>query len=168
MKKIMVLGTPGSGKTFLSKKLSGILGIKVYHLDRLMWNPGWHEKPFEEMVQIQEDILQKDSWIIDGYYHKIADARFAQADTIILLNLPRCVCLCRAILRALHSERPDIADGCRNKADLEFLKYIWHYKGTQIHEIEERLATHSDNKRIIILKRKREVKRLISSIFFNF
>ena len=152
MKRIMVLGAPGSGKTVLSKRLGEVLGLPVYHLDALMWEENWVEKPLYEMEKIQNGIIFRDSWIADGYYHKIADRRFERADTVIILDIPRCTC----ILRALRS---DIALNCSNKIDMGFLKYIWNYKKQQLREILAK--AESCGAEVIVLRKTEEIDAFI-------
>ena len=45
MEKIVIIGSPGAGKSTFARKLGSILKIKVVHLDRVFWQPGWKEKP---------------------------------------------------------------------------------------------------------------------------
>ena len=162
MKRIMVLGAPGAGKTVFSTKLGRALNIPVYHLDALMWNPKWREKPLREMETIQEEILSDDCWIIDGYYHKIAGRRFAMADTVIILDIPRLACLLRSLWRSMAKDRSDIAPGCGNKMDRGFFKYIWNYKDRQLKEIYKKAMSCEAN--VIVLKSSGEIGAFLTAV----
>lgn len=83
MRRIAVIGCGGAGKTTLSRELGEILKLPVYHLDSFFWNPGWVPTPPEEWRRIQEELVSRDEWIMDGDYGGTLDIRFGRADTII-------------------------------------------------------------------------------------
>lgn len=82
MKKIILIGSGGAGKSTFSRKLSNKLNIKVFHLDALMWKPHWEMTDRTYQIQIQKEIIEKDSWIIDGNYNGTMDMRIDASDTI--------------------------------------------------------------------------------------
>ena len=96
MKKIVLIGSGGSGKSTLARQLGERLKIKVYHLDALFWKPNWVGVPKDEQTKVQNDLVKKESWIIDGNYGGTMDIRLNAADTIIFLDIPRTICLYRA------------------------------------------------------------------------
>lgn len=131
MKKAVVIGSPGAGKSTFARRLGEITGLEVFHLDRLFWKPGWVETPKLEWLELQRRIVENESWIIDGNYEATLGVRLQAADTVIWLDSPRRVCLFRAVKRAVQyygRTRPDMGEGCREKLDLEFLLYIWRFK----------------------------------------
>ena len=75
MDKIIVIGCGGAGKSTFSRKLSNLLDIPVYHLDKLFWNKGWIETPQKEFNKKIKEVISKDKWIIDGNYIKTIDIR---------------------------------------------------------------------------------------------
>ena len=87
MKRILVVGRSGSGKTTFSEKLGKALGRKVIHLDNLFWKPGWirafNATEWEKVVQ---ELISEDEWILDGNYHNTLDIRLKRADTVFLLE----------------------------------------------------------------------------------
>ncbi|PTI61893.1 AAA family ATPase, partial [Staphylococcus shinii] len=103
MSKIIVIGSSGSGKSTLSRELSNILEIPVYHLDKLFWKPNWVMTTKDEQFKIQNSLLDKNEWIIDGNYTGILEERLLSADTIIFLNLPRRICYYRVFKRLLKN-----------------------------------------------------------------
>ena len=91
MNKIIVLGSPGSGKSYFSKKLSNILNIPVYHLDNIFWRSDKTHVSRDEFDQKLNDILSKDKWIIDGDYSRTYETRIKGSDTIYFLNAQRII-----------------------------------------------------------------------------
>lgn len=86
MKKVIVIGSSGSGKSTFSRKLSERLNIPVYHLDQLFWKPNWVMSTEYEKITIQNSILEKNEWIIDGNYSGILEDRLQLADTVMFLK----------------------------------------------------------------------------------
>jgi len=68
MKRVVILGSSGSGKTFLARRLSALLGLGVHHLDTYYWQPEWREPDPQAFAQLNRDIVSRDSWIVEGNY----------------------------------------------------------------------------------------------------
>ena len=144
-----------------------ILDINVIHLDSLFWKPGWVETPLDEWTELQEDLVQQETWIIDGNYGGTIDIRLAASDTIIFLDLPRTVCLWRVVKRWLQyigKPRPDMAPGCPEKVDWEFVKWIWSYPDTRRPSILERIDQYRDGRTIIRMRKSSEVRQLLDEM----
>ena len=92
-RKIIIIGCPGAGKSFLSNQLSHLVNIKAYHLDDLFWEEDWQEKSLEEWTKIQEALVCRDEFIIDGNYIKSLAFRIEHSETIIYLNKGLLACL---------------------------------------------------------------------------
>ncbi len=130
MRKVIVIGSGGAGKSTFAVRLGERLGLPVIHQDALYWRPSWVETPPDEWKATLATLVQRDAWIMDGNFGGTLDLRIAASDTVILLDLPRTVCLWRALKRAvryLGRTRPDMAEGCNEKIDLQFLRWIWDY-----------------------------------------
>lgn len=88
MRRIVILGPTGSGKTTFGKRLSSITGIPATDLDDLFWLPEWKQRTTEEFYRLAEDATQGKSWIITGNYSKIRGAIWPKADTFIWIDYP--------------------------------------------------------------------------------
>lgn len=126
--KIALLGYSGSGKSTLAAFLGSEKSIPVLHLDTVQFVEHWEERDSEEALEIVEDFMGKSSWVIDGNYTKFyQERRLAEADQIILLMFSPWASLKRVIGRRIkyhHKTRPDMASGCDEKLDKEFLWWV--------------------------------------------
>ncbi|HEY2847055.1 MAG TPA: hypothetical protein VGI80_04505, partial [Pyrinomonadaceae bacterium] len=153
MKRVVVIGSGGSGKSTFSRRLGEVTGLSVVHLDKLYWQPGWVKTPRGEWIEIIRREIDEREWIIDGNYGNTRAMRMAAADTIVMLDLPRWLCMYRILKRTItyrEGTRPDMADGCRERFDPEFVLWVWNYprqgKRRAIDEISQ-----LEGKRVVIL-----------------
>lgn len=170
MKKILLIGSGGAGKSTFSRRLGKITGIEVIHLDKLYWQADWVEPPKDEWQKTLEIQLKKESWIMDGNFGSTLDVRLRVCDTAILLDLPRLVCLFRVLRRRLKyrgTNRPDMSEGCNEKIDLEFLQWIWNYPKADKPAVEAKLKLFEGEKTIIRLKSKKEVEKFFAQLKTN-
>lgn len=128
--RIAVVGCPGSGKTTFSNKLGKVLNRSVLHLDKLLWNPNWQMLPYDQRKTIHDKLVAQENWIIDGMWRSHLADRYSRATLVVFLDYSRRTCIRRAILRRIKysgKQREDIAQGCLEKLDGYFLKYIWNF-----------------------------------------
>ena len=140
--KIAILGFAGSGKSTLAQTLGEITGAPVLHLDTVQFLPDWEVRDETEKRRMVEDFLDSHlSWIIDGNYRKLSfERRLAEADQIWILlfdRIPRFARVCRRYRQYRGISRPDMAEGCREKLDGEFIRWVL-WKGCTP-EIDERM-----------------------------
>lgn len=128
MKRIMVMGvSAGAGKSTFARKLGKLLNVDVYHLDTFFWKPGWQQTSVEEFSQKQREVVTQEDWIIEGNYRSTFNIRAKEADILIYLEVPLIVCLYRVFKRwwtHRGKTRGDIGEGCKEKIDYEFIKFI--------------------------------------------
>ena len=127
--KIAVIGYSGAGKSTLAAALGEKYSLDVLHLDCVHFLPGWEIRPKEEKEEAVSSFLDShDGWVIDGNYTKLSyERRMKEADMIVFLNFNRLNCFFRAYGRYLRYKgvsRRSMADGCDEKFDLEFAKWI--------------------------------------------
>ncbi len=166
MKKVLVIGSCGAGKSTFARRLQEITGLKLIHLDKIHWKPNWTETPEKEWLEKVREIINDESWIIDGNYGGTMEMRMERCDTVIWLDFPRTVCTWRVLKRILFykkSGRPDMAEGCDERFDWEFLKYVWNFPRDKNPSIESRLLKFEDVK-IFNLQSDREVEDFFAEL----
>jgi adenylate kinase family enzyme len=167
MKRILVIGSGGAGKSTFARRLGKILNIEVIHLDSLYWRPGWVETPKQEWKKIVEQILAPESWIMDGNYSGTLELRLEACDTVIFLDIAPMICLWRVIKRAVtyrNKRRPDMAEGCPERMNLEFILWVWNYQKRSRPKIVRVLNEYPQNKKVIWLRSDEEAERFLSEI----
>ena len=166
MERIVIIGCPGSGKTRLARALGEKLDLTVVHLDRLWWTKGWKNVSREEFDTRLENALKLDRWIIDGNYSRTMDARLMKCDTIIYLDFNRWTCLWGMFQRVILNRgkvRPDMAEGCPERFDWEFVKYIWNFNKNNRVLNQTRIAK-TKHAKAIVLKNRKEKQAFLESL----
>ena len=164
MRRIMVMGPPGAGKSTLSRQLGTRFGLPVFHLDQVWWRPGWVEAPPEEFRADVERIAALPEWVIDGNFTITIECRLCAADTLIYLDCPSWLSLLRVIRRTTRGYariRPDMPAGCPERFELEFLRFVWAYNRTR--RVRNLALVESFAGQKIILNGRADVRRVIGT-----
>ena len=146
MQRVLVLGC--AGKSTFSRRLAAITGLPRVELDVVFWRPGWVQTPREEFLAIVAKLCEQPAWILDGNYSSSLHVRLPGADTVILLDYPRHLCLRRALVRIARDYgrvRKDFVPGCPERLEPEFLRYIWNFNKRTKPKILARLETHGSH-----------------------
>lgn len=162
MKKVIVIGCPGSGKTTFAEKLRDKTGLPLYYLDAI-----WHRSDRthisrEDFDARIKEIFAEDEWIIDGNYSRTIESRIKATDTIFLFDLPTEVCLQGAINR-LGKQRYDVPWVDR-ELDPKFCEEIERFANNKLPEIYNLLEKHGQNKNIVVFKTREEADKFIDAI----
>ena len=167
MNRVMIVGSAGSGKSTVARRLGELLDLPVVHLDTLYWRPGWVESPPEEFREKVHLAVQGERWVIDGNYSETLDLRFERADTAIFLDIPRRTCMFRVLKRSVRQHgriRSDCAPGCPERLDWLFLKWIWTYPAHRRPRMLQRLAEASSTVQLVHLCNDREIEAFLGAI----
>lgn len=144
MQRVLVIGSPGAGKSTGSRRLAKALDLPLIHLDRHYWQPGWEPTPPEPWGAKVRQLMSEPRWVIDGNYTGTLDVRLAAADTVIFLDFSTALCLSRVLRRTLANlgrERPhELPPGCPERFDRAFLFYVLRFRRNVRMKIVERLA----------------------------
>lgn len=129
LRRIMLFGIPGSGKSTFALKLSRLLHLPLFHLDKYFFLEGWKERDYAEFLDIERELVREEYWIIDGNATKSLEMRFSRADIVLYFRYNRLFCLFRIFKRLLHKHPhlSDRADGCTEKVRFNLIRYLWGF-----------------------------------------
>ena len=162
MKKIIVIGCPGSGKTTFAEKLRDKMGIPLFYLDAIWHKPDKTHISREDFDARLGDILKLDQWIIDGNYSRTIERRIAACDTVILFDLPTEVCLDGAISR-LGKGRYDMP-WIDTELDPRFKEEIESFPTKNLPTIYALIEKYKIGREIYVFKSRREADDFIEQI----
>lgn len=166
--KIAILGYAGSGKSTLARELGELYGVPVLHLDKVMFLPGWQERPKDEQLAIVQRFMDENgSWVIDGNYSNLLQARrLEEADKVLFLLFNRFSALARVAKRYRTyrgQSRPDMAEGCSEKLDAEFVRWVlWEGRSRRKRAGFERKRKLCGDK-CAVLKNQRQIDRWLEN-----
>ena len=136
LKRIAIIGLPGSGKSTFALQLGNILNIPVYHLDKYVFDRK-EKRDMLEFLSMKEALLKEESWIIEGCSFSTFEMRFARADMVIYFHLPRLLCIWRICKRLLHFDENIARTGCLKGINWALITYIWNFDRDKRPRIEE-------------------------------
>ena len=153
MNRIMIIGCPGSGKSTFARALASKMGLPLYYLDMMYWNPDRTTKPKEEFRAALREAVALPEWIIDGNYGSTLEIRMEACDTVIFLDYPVEVCI-SGVEERRGKPRPDMP-WVEVEPDLEFIEFIKKYNAESRPKVIELLEKYKE-KNIIIFKSRAE------------
>lgn len=153
MKRVIIIGCPGSGKSTFARKLQSVTGLPLHHLDLIYWKSDRTIVPREEFLEKLHQIMAQKQWIIDGNYASTMEMRMQVCDTVIFLDYPPELCLAGAQERK-GKARPDLPWVESNDLDdSEFMEYIRKFHELNRPTILSLLEKYSDKEIIIFHSR---------------
>lgn len=131
MKRVMIIGGSGSGKSTTARMLGEVTGLPVVHIDPMFWLPAWEQRPKEETQALVLEAAKGESWIFEGNNSSTFAQRMALADTLIFLDMPTYLRVWRVIRRTIKDYgkvRLGSGEGCPERFNWEFLsKWVFQY-----------------------------------------
>jgi len=162
MKKIIVIGRPGSGKSTLSKELHRRTGLPLYHLDMMYWNADRTNVEKNIFLERLSAVLEEDEWIIDGNYQSTMELRIQKCDTVIFLDYPLDICF-EGILERRGKPRSDMPWIEPEQYDEEFIESTKNYNLQNRPQVMKLLDAYS-YKNILIFKNRNEADDFLSQL----
>lgn len=161
MNRIMIIGCPGSGKSTFARALASKMGLPLYYLDMMYWNPDRTTKPKEEFRAALRETIALPEWIIDGNYGSTLEIRMEACDTVIFLDYPVEVCI-SGVEERRGKPRPDMP-WIEVEPDLEFIEFIKKYNAESRPKVIDLLEKYNE-KNIIIFKSRAEADEYLRSL----
>lgn len=165
MKRIIIIGGNGSGKTTFSIELAKILRIPLIHLDQIYWRDNWETIDSEEFDKILIKELIKPNWIIDGNYNRTIYNRIKYCDTIFYFDFSTIKCIygiTKRIIKNYGKSHFDMGGNCPEKFDLKFYYNVILFNKKYRKRYYEML-NKCKNKTIIIFKNRKQVKSYLNN-----
>lgn len=168
MKRVMIIGGSGSGKSTLVRMLGGIIDLPVVHIDPMYWKPGWVQRTSEETHALVLETAARDCRVFDGNHSRSIPNRMARADHFIFLDLPTYLRLWRVLSRTIRywgRPRPDMAEGCPERFNWEFLT-VWvggYYRRSHARDMMV-LDSAPAHVKCYHLKSRREVRQFLTDM----
>lgn len=167
MHRILVIGCSGAGKSTLARHIGERLRLPVIHLDREYWKAGWVEPGKAEWRTRVEELAARSEWVMDGNYGGTFEIRVPRATAIVYLDFPRWRCVARVLRRTVSGygkTRPDMADGCPERFNWAFLKFVWDYPRRSRAGAFDMLAKLRPDQYRVVLRTPAEVRAFVTSL----
>ncbi len=161
MKKAIVIGCPGSGKSTFSRALAKKTGLPLVYLDMMYHNADKTTVPKEIFLARLAKALAKDEWIIDGNYASTQDMRFERCDTVFFLDYPIELCLA-GVEERMGKAREDMP-WVENERNEEFMEFIKKFSVNSRPKIIGHLEKYSDRE-IHVFKDRTEAKKYLDEL----
>jgi adenylate kinase family enzyme len=165
MERLLIIGSPGAGKSTLAIEVARLTGLPLIHLDQLHWKPGWVESSKAEFDAKVGEAIAGRRWVIEGNYGRTLPLRLTRADTVVDLDLPRWQCVLGIVRRAIAYRgrtRSDMTPGCPEQLNREFFLYTIRFGGGGRRRIEQALGGFAGRR--IKLRSRREVHRFLAGL----
>ena len=168
--KILLIGSPGSGKSTLTRELKKILDIPVLHLDKIWHTTNYDETAKKWFIKEQTKFMDNNtSWVIDGNYNGTLDLRIERANLIIWFHIPRRITMIRVLKRSIKRKFQKVAADDMsaefkeklNREYVDFLRFVWDFEKNNVPTMEEKLRQISPDCELIVVKNKGDVLHLL-------
>ena len=160
MKRVIVIGCPGAGKSVFSRSLHEKTGLPLFYLDMMYWNAD-KTKVLPEVFQSRlSGALAEERWIIDGNYLSTMRTRMEACDTVIFLDYEASVCL-EGVKARRGKKRPDMP-WIEEEEDAEFISYIRHFEETARPKILALLEEYRERRKILVFHDRTEASRFLA------
>lgn len=164
--RIIILGSIGSGKTALAKRINNRQRIPVYHLDKEYWQPNWSRPDEKDWQKKLVNLASQDTWVMDGNYIETLEIRLSKADLVIMLDIEQKVCIRGLFFRTLKGlfiKRNDLGKGCKdtfNKGYSDLVEWAKQFKEKYYPALLEKCYRYP-NIDIKIFKTRKEAKKFV-------
>ena len=153
MRRVVILGRGGAGKSALSRQLSDLTGIPAVELDSLFWQPGSTPMDPSRWAACQQELIQRDRWILDGDlgpYDTALSARLRAADTIVILDFPFLRCAWRTLRRG--------------REQAEYWRWVWAYRRRSLPDIMRAISSEAPGAKLYVLRNPAMVQCFVAEV----
>ena len=169
MKRILIIGNAGSGKTTFAKRLAEKLELPLIHLDRLYWCGDWEHLSRDEFDTVLQAELEKPQWIIDGNFNRTIPHRLKYCDTVFYFDFPTIACLAgitKRTLTNLGKVRSDMGGNCIEHFDshkISLYRNVLTFNRQHRKDYYE-LLNNADGVNVIIFRNRRQANAFFAKL----
>lgn len=169
MQRVMIVGQPGSGKSWLAQALGRQTGLPVVHIDTIHWQPGWVERSLHEKTRLCREVEAGERWIFEGGHSATWENRIARADLLIWIDRSSALRFWRVTLRALRHRgrsRRDLPEDCPEQLVKlpEFYRFMWTTRASSRSKMKRLAATAPAGCRVVHLRSNRQTRRFLATL----
>jgi adenylate kinase family enzyme len=152
VKRVVILGPGGAGKSTLARRLGAMLDLPVVELDRHFWSPDLEAMPKERWRAVQVDLVGSPEWIMDGDLgpYDVVEVRLKTADTVVVLDVARWRCLWRSVRRS--------------RQRLDFWRWVWTWRNKNRPQLLAAISAHANHARIEVFRTPASVDRWLNQL----
>lgn len=163
MRRAIVIGCPGSGKSTFARKLRDRTGLPLIYLDQIWHKPDRTTVTREEFDRKLLEELNKEAWIMDGNYARTLATRLSHCDTVFFFDLPTETCLAGAEARVgkMHEDLPWL----ETEFDPEFRQYIMDFRRDRLPQMRETLKNAPPEVQIVVFRSREETEEYLRKKF---
>lgn len=165
MKKVVVIGCGGSGKSHIARELGKVLGAPVTHLDAVFYDEDWNPLPMEEFAAAQRELVAQPTWVIDGNYHSTLSVRLEACDTVVLMDVSTPAALWGILSRQLRHGAGHQGNGVHNRIHWGVVTYVATYRRKMRPRVLARIeASASSHAEVVLLRSRGHTRRWLKRV----
>ncbi|MFD0272368.1 topology modulation protein [Kitasatospora sp. NPDC127111] len=165
MDRIAIMGCGGSGKTVVGRQLAELINAPLTHLDGVYYDADWNPLPQEKFAALQEELVARPRWVIDGNYASTLPIRLKRADTVIFLDIPPIICLLGILQRRRrYRGGQHTSHGVFDRITWGFIRYILGYRRQMRPKVRALIAEHAGHARVVTLTSRRAARRFVATV----
>jgi adenylate kinase family enzyme len=152
VKRVVILGPGGAGKSTLARHLSALMGLPVIELDQHFWTEDLRPLSKEQWRSVQKELVQTPDWIMDGDLgpYDVLEPRLTLADTVVVLDFSRWRCVLRSLRRSCER--------------LDFWRWLWTWRRTSRPQLLAAIATFAENAVVEIITSPRALEDWLATL----
>jgi adenylate kinase family enzyme len=166
MKKVLVIGCPGAGKTTFARQLASKTGLPLIHLDYYYHDRNYDYYNDKAAWRLRVlSLMKADEWIMDGNYSTTFPERFEKADTIIFFDYPlrlRMYGIFKRWRQYRNKKRDDMPDGWNETISWEFFKFVWNFEAYRPRITN--VINKKTSKKIITFKNRGQTREYLKAV----
>ncbi|MEV0595667.1 topology modulation protein [Nonomuraea cavernae] len=165
MSRVAVIGSGGSGKSYVARELGRLLDAPVTHLDAVYYDDEWTPLPAEKFETIQRELVAEPRWVIDGNYNSTLHVRLQACDTVILVDVPTVAALWGVLSRQARHGAGQHDAGVYNRINWSFVRYVASYRRRMRPQVLAKIRQHTrDSTQIVVLRSRAHARRWLEQV----